>query len=447
MKKLRIAINAQVMPDAGYGGIVTVLRALAALPELSGTSEEYVFVGPHENYDWIRSILPPGQTVVRGPKFMSPSIPTVDRAESFKRQLGSLRPLARGVKQFLAQLPTNVATRSVENKTAEHFDPRTARDFFQSLACDVIHFPFQAFEDCGLPSIYNPHDLQHFHLPQFFTDEEISRREKIYPMACRSAHTIVVASQMVKQDVVQRFGLQPGKVKVIPWAPPLLEGLPNELNENDLRDIIEKYELTGMPFVLYPAMTWEHKNHLRLLDAIALLRKREKLNFRVICTGFKTDFWPRIHEKLGELDLKQFVQFPGLVSLAELSALYRRAQFIFVPTLFEAMSAPVFEAWQHGVPVACSTVTSLPEQVDDAALLFDPYSVEAIAAALERLNTDPFLRHGLVQRGRHRLEQFSLERTARAYRAVYRSAAGQDLTEEDRELLRDNAMHKSRKVG
>ena len=118
-----------------------------------------------------------------------------------------------------------------------------------------------------------------------------------------------------------------------------------------------------------------------------------------------------------------------------MSALYRAAHIVFIPTLFEAASGPLFEAWQHGAPVACSSVTSLPEQAAGAALLFDPFEVDGIALALARMATEEGLRDELRRWGARRLEDFSLERTAKAYRAVYRRAAGLRLSEEDRWLL------------
>src|SRR6476660_1243505 len=102
---------------------------------------------------------------------------------------------------------------------------------------------------------------------------------------------------------------------------------------------------------------------------------------------------------------------------------YRLAQSVVVPTLFEAASAPLFEAWQHGTPVACSAVTSLPEQAADAALLFDPLSIEEIAAAIKTLTLDEKVRARYRQRGFRRLGDFDLERTTKAYRAVYRKTA------------------------
>jgi len=103
--------------------------------------------------------------------------------------------------------------------------------------------------------------------------------------------------------------------------------------------------------------------------------------------------------------------------------------------LFEQASGPMIEAWNEDVPVATSNVTSLPDQAGNAALLFDPFSVEAISDAIRRISTDAELRADLRERGRRRLQDFSWERTAKAYRALYRYVAHWPMTDEDRHLL------------
>jgi glycosyltransferase involved in cell wall biosynthesis len=115
--------------------------------------------------------------------------------------------------------------------------------------------------------------------------------------------------------------------------------------------------------------------------------------------------------------------------------LYRLSQFLVMPTFYEADSNPIHEAWFEDVPVASSNVTALPDQVKDGGILFDPQDVRAIAAAVARLATNEALREELRQRGRRRAKDFSWERTAKAYRAVYRRAADFPLTEEDHWLL------------
>ena len=125
----------------------------------------------------------------------------------------------------------------------------------------------------------------------------------------------------------------------------------------------------------------------------------------------------------------------GFVPEEDLRGLYRLARCLVLPTLFEANSLPIFEAWVDGTPVACSNVTALPEQVMDAGLVFDPFDPVAIADTIARLFTDDDLCEELRTKARRRLNNFDWVRTAKAYRAIYRRTAGQQLSEDDRVLL------------
>ncbi len=420
-KKLRIAINAQIPSGSGSGGLETVLRVLTSAGKLDG-DEEYVFIGHWSGSEWLKPLLNERQTLVTAQHPEPQNKP--DQIENLKRFLGPLRPLVRGLKNIVAPTPVREMNIGIP----------TSSGFYESLNCDVIHFPYQDFVNCRVPAVYNPHDLQHLHYPQFFTPEGIKRREVIYPAACYAAHTVVVASQFVKQDVIEKYGVEAEKIQVIHWSPP--EIALNDFTEEEVRLLLEKYECPPQPFILYPAMSWEHKNHIRLLEAIALLSERDGLKINLVCTGHKNAFYPVIEKRLRELKLERQVRFTGIVEYEELSIFYRLAQFVIIPTLFEAASAPLFEAWQHGAPVACSAVTSLPEQAADAALLFDPFSIDAIAAAIRAMTSDETLRAGLRSRGYERLQSFDADRTAKAYRAIYRKAAGVTLNEEDMHLLK-----------
>jgi glycosyltransferase involved in cell wall biosynthesis len=420
-RPLRIGINAQIPSKSGAGGIETVLRVLTSLNRFGG-DEEYVFIGHWKDADWLEPLLCERQTLVRAPNPEKQFKPT--GTENLKRLLGAWRPLARRAKNIVLPPKAQKPLPSVP----------VSDGFFESLNCDVIHFPYQDYVYCkGVPTVYNPHDLQHLHYPEFFASEEIERREIIYPAACRAAHTIVVASDFVKRDVSQSYGTEAAKIQVIPWSPP--EVFAEPFTETEAGALLEKYDCPPCPFILYPAMAWEHKNHLRLLEAVHALREREDLIINVVCTGHKNSFYGKIEKRLRELNLESQIRFTGIVEYKELNMFYRLARFVVVPTLFEAASAPLFEAWQHGTPVACSAVTSLPEQAADAALLFNPFSVGEIAEAVKTLALDDGLRAVYRMRGFRRLLDFSPERTAKAYRAVYRKAAGETLIEEEWELL------------
>ena len=416
-KKLRIGINAQIPASSGTGGIETVLRVLTSLGQLDG-DEEYIFIGHWADSDWLKPLLSERQKIVQASRPEVPPEPNLKK--NFKRVINPLLPAARRVREFLKPPQNQIVV-------------PTSDGFYESLNCDVIHFPYQDYVYCRVPTVYNPHDLQHLHFQQFFTPEQVKQREIIYLAACRAARLVTVASEFIKLDIIKNYGIEANKIQVIQWSPP-------QLKMEDFADIngdflFEKYKCPPRPFALYPAMSWEHKNHIRLLEAVALLRERENLIINLVCTGSKNSFYPRIEQRLRELNLENQIRFTGIVEYNELCFFYRQAQFVVVPTLYEAASGLLFEAWQHHAAAACSSVTSLPEQAADAALLFDPFSVEAIADALKKMATDDKLRSMLRAKGSQRLQNFSLERTAKSYRAAYRKAGGAELTEEDRDLL------------
>lgn len=425
-KKLRIGINAQIPSSSGAGGIETVLRALTPLGRLADGNEEYIFITHPSDPDWLKPFLTDRQKIVSAPKPQTTNAPNQNKFVELLKE--NIKPFARRVRDF------------IKPPTAK-FGVPVSDGFYESLGCDVIHFPYQDYVRCRVPTVYNPHDLQHLHYPEFFAAQEFQRREIIYPQACRHARTIVAASQFVKRDIAEKYAVAPGKIQVIPWSP--ADADLRDFTETEANRLLEKYACPPSPFALYPAMTWEHKNHLRLIEAVNLLRERENLKINLVCTGHKNAFYPQIEKLVRELNLEKQIRFTGITEYTELSVFYRLAQFVVVPTLFEAMSGPLFEAWQYGAPVACSNVTSLPEQALDAALLFDPFSVEEIAHAMKKMSTDGNLRKDLRERGFRRLKNFDQERTAKAYRAVYRRTAGLRLNEEDEYLLSRDWMRDS----
>jgi glycosyltransferase involved in cell wall biosynthesis len=405
-QRLRVAINCQFLPGSGFGGWESLLVGLLdALGRLDDEATQYVVIGPPRNTEWMKPFLGANTRIVRGGSL---------------RGLGDLSPRSLG-RWFVERVRRFAGGRAP-----------VSDGFYESLACDVIHFPYQYYVVCAVPTVYNPHDLQYLHYPQFFTAAQIAWRQLMDATACRFASSVVVTSRWGKDDVVRHYGVDPDKIQILPGAPPV-QAHPQP-DEAGLAAARSKYGLQA-PYALYPAMTWPHKNHLRLVEALALLRDRDGVRVPLICTGHQNDFWPQIEARIAALGLRDQVRFLGLVPAADLRAIYRLAQFVVIPTLFEATSGPLLEAWLEGTPAACSTVTALPEQAGDAALLFDPLSVEAIASAVARMATDGALRQDLARRGANRLRLFRWQTTAKAYRAVYRRAAGRALSEEDRILL------------
>lgn len=424
--KICVGINAQMTPSGNAGGTQqVVIGIIHALGKLTDGEEEYIILTNPSAPEWVKSYMGPNMRIVVRPHSI-----ISDNCKGFLKSLKAVIP--QSVKQPWWRIRQQIYQKRLYRKAQSSCRVQSRDGFLESLGLNVIHFPFQSMEVCAIPSVFNPHDLQHLHLPKFFTKKIINWREMWYPTWCRCANAVAVSSEWVKEDLIRQYNINKNKIYIIPFGSPTeaYKFVPSEfLNQ------VKKNFILPDAFALYPAQTWAHKNHIRLLEAVTLLRDKKSFIVNIICTGRKNSFFPQITKYIHNLRLENQVRFLGFVSPEELRALYRLAQFIIIPTLFEADSFPLIEAWQEGAAVACSNVTSLPKQAGDAALLFNPYSVESIANTLLFMSKDNNIRNDLKRSGAERVKLFTWEKTARMYRALYRKIINHQLSEEDNSLL------------
>ncbi len=412
----RVCIDAR-LEDGMHGGVQQEIMGLAAgLSRLGGDGEEeYLFLSYASAERWLGPHLSgPCRLLPR------PDPPPRRRRPRWRQALRDLdRRRVRLFRRLRGRPPVREAPLPGSDGTAE------------AAGADLLHFATQLGYRTALPSIYAPQDLQHLHLPELFTEGELAWRRGLYGPLCRQAAAVVALARWGKDDLVRSFGLAPEKVFVIGLASILAE-LPDPSPE-ELAATRSRLALPAA-FALFPAQTFRHKNHLGLLRAAAALRDRG-LPVPLVFSGRQSDFFPEIEREIRRLRLGDQVRAVGYLSPAELKALYRLARILVFPSRFEGFGMPVVEAFQAGLPVACSNATCMPDIAGEAALLFGPEDVPAMAAALERLWTDEALRARLAARGRERAAAFSWDRMARGYRALYRRVAGRPLGAEDRQLL------------
>jgi glycosyltransferase involved in cell wall biosynthesis len=401
---LRVCIDARL--GAGqFGGVEQVLIGLAAaLSRLDDGDEEYLFLAYPEHDDWIR-----------------PYIGGHCRLLHTRRGYLNRRSRALG-RALLERLPL----------VGSRFAVRPSDGTAERAHADVMHFPIQDAFRTEIPSIYQPHDLQHLHLPELFSGWGRARRESIYRTQCERAALVVAMTSWGRRDFIESYALAPEKVAVVPGGSVLRE-YPAP-TESDLQRLRARLSLPDS-FLLYPAQTWPHKNHERLLEAVARVRAEHGVTIPLLCPGKRTRHYRRLREQIDRLGLGETTSFPGFVSTLELRGVYELATGLVFPSRFEGWGLPVCEAFDAGLPVASSNATGLPEVAGEAGLLFDPEDVGEMARQLHRLWTEPELREALRERGRKRSEEFSFDHTARLFRAHYRQVAHQSLTEEDRILL------------
>jgi glycosyltransferase involved in cell wall biosynthesis len=264
---------------------------------------------------------------------------------------------------------------------------------------DAIHFPLTVM----LPRVKHPPaavsllDIQHVFFPEFFSGAELAYRHVVYSWSLRRARVVIAISEHVKRTLVERMAIEAERVEVIHL------GLDHELFRPD--GVGDR-----QPFILYPANPWPHKNHERLFQAFARVR-REHRDVRLVLTGTGLERLRGIPEA---------VEVRGRVPREELARLYRTASALIFPSLYEGFGQPPLEAMASGLPVAVSRAGALPEICGDAALYFEPTSVHEIAEAIVAVLKRP---DDLVARGLERAALFTWDATARRHDEVYRALA------------------------
>jgi glycosyltransferase involved in cell wall biosynthesis len=408
---LKVAMEAR-LAEGQAGGILQIVVGMAqGLAQLQDGDEEYHFHVYPEACAWLEPYLKGPCRRLDGSPLGRPVQATGLRA--------LLKPLAR--------LP------AVDYARALLAPPLPASDgAVEAAGCEVVHFMYPVGFKTALPNLFQPHDLQHLHFPEFFSRGDRLRRARSYPAYFAQASEVVLMTDWGRRDLLQHFPMPADKVPVIPGGA-VTAGYPlqSEAQRQALRQRLGLQEA----FFLYPAKAYPHKNHLALAQALAWLRDEKGLRPQMVCTGAGHRHHEAVLARVKSLGLQEQWVDAGYLSPGELGSLYAMARAMVFPSKFEGWGLPVTEAFEQGLPVACARATALPDHAGDAALYFEPDDVVGMAMAMERLWTDAALRQDLILKGRLKAGSFSWEKSARIFRAWYRRLASRPLSEEDRHLI------------
>ena len=254
-------------------------------------------------------------------------------------------------------------------------------------------------------------------LVRFFTLGKYGANEYDYHrfsarLALSKSQRILTVSEFSKQDIIQTYKIDPGRVSVVPNAVDFSRF--NETireNPNKIAEIQANLDLVR-PYLMALGRIEKKKNSLGLVKAFKILRQDIQFkNYKLLLVGTFGLGSEEVFEKIKEYNLSDQVICPGWIKAEYLPYVLAGAEAFVMPSFFEGFGVPVLEAMAVGTPVVCSNTASLPEVVDDSGMLVEPSDPNSICQGIKTVLTDQGLKSRLVQSGYKRAKLFSWEKS------------------------------------
>lgn len=278
---------------------------------------------------------------------------------------------------------------------------------------DLVHYPFHIIDQPAgnTLSVVTFMDMQQEYYPEFFSTEELKFRAETNKVSCQKATRVIAISEYTKQTLIERYKIPHSKISAIPIG--YNEKLYSAKTTNR-----PKY-LPNAPYFYYPAATWPHKNHPRLLEAFREVSDKYP-RYRLVLSGVSMQDTEKVKNKISELKLGRKVKMLGYLPYEDLPAVFTNSYALVFPSLFEGFGIPVLEAMASDCPVLASNNTSIPEAGGDAAVYFDPKNSHSIAQAMSGIIKKPDTREKMIRKGRQQVKKFTTVNMAKATLAVYK---------------------------
>jgi glycosyltransferase involved in cell wall biosynthesis len=255
------------------------------------------------------------------------------------------------------------------------------------------------------------HDLNFEHYPQDLPAHIARYLRSQTPLFAQKADAIITVSEFSKSDIVTHYEVAPSKVHVVYNAAQQAYRVIYEGQRAEVRRSLTQ----GEPYFVFISSIHPRKNLQRLLLAYDQFRLHTGSKVKLVAVGRR--FWKNelLDTTLREMKFGNDVIFTGHLEQTELSNVLGGALALVYVSYFEGFGVPIVEAFQCGVPVITSNVTSMPEVAGNAAILVNPFSVDEITQAMVQMHGDEALRKDLIAKGSTRSGLYNWDHSAEKF--------------------------------
>ncbi len=287
---------------------------------------------------------------------------------------------------------------------------------------DLIHHTNNIVSLFGrTPVVVTIHDMTPFLIPESFRGAHGAYQRLYFDYASKKAAKIITVSENSKKDICSILKVREDKVAVVPLAVDF--SCPVAQRAREMAGFRQRFDLKEN-FILYVGAIHPRKNVGRVVRAFRQLQKERGIPHKLVLAG-PNSWMADLPELKGDGVMNDII-CSGPVSDLELTALYSSCDLFVWPSLYEGFGLPVLEAMSCGAPVVTSNTSSLPEVVGDAAVMIDPYSVEAICEGMRQVIVSSEFADDLRRKGRARARNFSWQKSAELTYKVYQSVLGSE---------------------
>jgi glycosyltransferase involved in cell wall biosynthesis len=286
---------------------------------------------------------------------------------------------------------------------------REAIQKIESEDLDLVFYPTTSNLSflAKTPAVVTIHDLHHRKTPEFLETSAGGRwefREYTYKNIFKMAKIVLAESEFGKKDIIKYYRFDPERIIVLKMLPPSY--LNPRVGKRVSNKLKKRFEISDK-YLFYPAKFWPHKNHIRIIKALARL-KRVNITPDLVLSGSKNaDFgtFEAVMSLSEKLKVKKQIKYVGYVSNEEMSALYKNSLALIMPTFFGPSNIPLLEAWKIGTPAIYTNIEGCSHELGDAGLPVNPKSITDIASKIKMIYKDDTLRRTLSRKGKKRISE------------------------------------------